>query len=139
MADAVSRPGKVDAVFFGNRLDELMVVRIFAARLQHIMIDIGERFFRLDPGNPHGFKLQVGHCARGILRQRIIDADGNFFARRHIPGFQVLLQYLIGQCFSHSVAPPFRQIHTNFLMLDFTCKPQKLQETCPTGLPQFMV
>ena len=57
-----------------------MIVRIFKTDLNRIMINITYLKFGFYPWYIHGLKLQICHCARGILCERLIDADADFFA-----------------------------------------------------------
>ena len=46
MADAVAGTGKVNAVLFGHRLDKAVVVSVFKAGLQGVVVDIGHGLAR---------------------------------------------------------------------------------------------
>ena len=65
------------------------------------MVDITNRELRLHVFHPHGFQLQIGHRAGGILSEGLIDADGDFPAGFEIAVGQMLLMYLGGQTLSH--------------------------------------
>ena len=61
-----------------------MVVGIFKAGLQGVVIDIGYGQFRLDPRYSHSLKLQIGHGSRGILRKSLIYAESHLLSRLHL-------------------------------------------------------
>ena len=89
MADTVARLAQIYAVLFGNRGDIAVIVRVFKAGLQGVMVDIGDAFFGFDTGNAHGLKLQVGHGAGGILRKGLIDTDSNLTAGHKLARYQM--------------------------------------------------
>ena len=97
MADAVAGLAEIDAVLFRHGGNVLMIVRVFKAGLQGIMVDIGHAALRFHPVNAHGFQLQIGHRPRGILRQRLIDPDRNFLARHQLALEQVTFQNFLCQ------------------------------------------
>ena len=67
MADAVARFGEINAVFFGYGLDVFVVVGVFEACLQCVVVNVCNRFFCFNSGNANGFKLQISHGTSGIL------------------------------------------------------------------------
>ena len=68
MADAVSGTGKVNAVFFGHRLNKAVVVGVFKAGLQGVVVDIGHGLLGFDTRNAHSLKLQISHRSGSVLR-----------------------------------------------------------------------
>ena len=97
-----------------------MIVRIFKAGLNGVMVDIGHRFFCFHPIDAHSLKLQICHGAGGILGQGLVDPDRDFIAGLHVTADQMLLDDLLRQCISH-FSPPmvnlFQQIFDFILIL----------------------
>jgi hypothetical protein len=52
-----------------------VVVRIFEADLQGVVIDVADGELRPDPRHVHRFELQIGRGSRGVRRQGLIEAD----------------------------------------------------------------
>ena len=48
-----------------------------------------------------GIKLNWVVLGESILRQRLIDPNGDFLACNHIAGYQVIAQHFICQCVAH--------------------------------------
>ena len=100
MADAIAGLGKVHAVLAGDGSDVFVIVRIFKARLQGVVVDISDALFGFDARDAHGLKLQIGHGAGGVLRKRLVDMDGNLAARDHFARYQMgrqdFLRYVHG-------------------------------------------
>ena len=80
VADSVAGLGAEDTVLFRNALDILVVIRVFKAGLQGVMVNIGDALLCLDPSDPHCFKLQVRHRTCRVLRQGLVDPDGDFLS-----------------------------------------------------------
>lgn len=95
VADAVSGAGKVNAVLFGDRLDKAVVVSVFKACLERIVVDICDAFFRLDPWNTHGLKLKICHGSGRVLREGLVDFQADIAADGHIAAEQVFFDYLL--------------------------------------------
>ena len=72
MADTVSGAGKAYAVLFGHRLNISVVVCVFKARLKGVMIYICNGELGFDSLRAHSFKLEICHCSRRVLRQRLV-------------------------------------------------------------------
>ncbi len=72
MADAISWPGEVDAILLRDGLQIGVVVSIFEAYLDGIMIDIAYRKLSRDFFKPHGFELEIGHGPCRILGKGLI-------------------------------------------------------------------
>ena len=104
MADAVAGLAQIDAVLAGDGGDIAVVVRVFKAGLQGVVVDVGHAALGLDALDIHGLKLQVGHGPGGILRERLVDADGDLAPRLELARYQMagknLLRYV------HAVGPP---------------------------------
>ena len=78
-----------------------MIIRVFKAGLKHIVVNIGYGQFRLDVVEAQGFKLEVGHSSRRILRQGLVDFDCNFLSGNHFTGNEMILDDLLGQVKRH--------------------------------------
>ena len=83
MADSVSGAREVNAVLFGHRLDKAVVVGVFKAGLQGVVVDIGDGTLCFDAVYAHRLKFQIRHRAGGVLRQRLIDPEPNLRAGLH--------------------------------------------------------
>ena len=97
VADTVAGLGAPDAVLVGHGLDILVVVRVFKACLQGVMVNIRHGALGAHPLYPHSFELQIGHGARGVLGQGLIDADGDFLPGDHLAADQVGCENLLSQ------------------------------------------
>jgi len=82
MADAVAGFGKEDAASRGKGLQESVVVGILKSGLKHIVVHIADRELSPDPRNPQRLKLKAGHRARGILREGLVNGNGDVFMGR---------------------------------------------------------
>ena len=89
MADAVARTREIDAVLAADRLNVAVVVGVFKAGLQGVVVDVGHAALGPDAVDAHGLKFQISHGAGCILGQGLVNAQGNFAARRHVPLHQV--------------------------------------------------
>ena len=107
VADAVAGAGEVQAVLLCHGLDVPVVVGVLKAGLQGVVVDVGHAALRPHPGDAHGLKLQVGHGARGVLGQRLVDAQGYLAAGGHVPADQMRSDDFLsnGQA-AHFVFPP---------------------------------
>jgi hypothetical protein len=104
MADAVAGAGEPDAVLGGDGLDVSVVVGVFKAGLEGVVINIGHRSLGFDPVNAHGLKFQIGHGAGGILGQGLVDAQSHLSSRLHAATDQMGSDQLFCQCLSHGSA-----------------------------------
>jgi hypothetical protein len=105
VTDAVPGPGIIYAVTGIHGLKVLVVIGIFEAHLQRIVVHVGYGNLRPHPRYPHGFELQIGHGTRGILCQRLIDTDSYLISRFHFPFNQVILQNLVCYAGAHIFLP----------------------------------
>ena len=112
MADAVAGAGEPDAVLGGNGLDVPVIVGVFKAGLEGVVVDIGHGPLCFDPVNAHRLKFQIGHGAGGILRQGLVNAQGHLSPRLHAAADQMSGDQLFCQCLSHGSA----------LLLDDVCQ-----------------
>ena len=95
VADAVAGLGAEDAVLLRHALDVLVVIRVFKAGLQGVVVNIGYALHGSDPADTHSLKLQVSHGSRGVLRQGLVNPDGDLFACRGFSADQVGIQNLL--------------------------------------------
>ena len=109
VADAVARAGEPDAVLFGHGLEIAVVVRVFKAGLQRVVVDIGHAQFGPDARDAHRLKLQIGHRAGGILRERLVDAQGDLAAGCHVAVQQVGADDFLSKGLTHgfSASPSY--------------------------------
>ena len=61
-----------------------MVIGIFKARLQCIVVYISHAALGFNAVKPHGFKFKIRHGARSVLRQCLVDFKRNLAAHGHI-------------------------------------------------------
>ena len=101
MAYSVARTRKVYSVLFCNRTYKAVIVGIFKAVLQRIMVDIGHRALGFDPRYPHGLKLKVRHGSGRILSQGLIYSQAYVAARCHFSRHKVVFNYFFSYAQSH--------------------------------------
>ena len=101
MADAVARLGIVDAVLLCDGADILVVVRIFEAGLQGIVVNISDRALGPDLIDAHRLELQIGHRAGRILRQCLVDSEADLLPLDHFAVHQMRLQNFLRNCHTH--------------------------------------
>ena len=106
MANAVAGAGKAHAVLAGHGLYIAVVVGIFEAALQRIVVDVGHGKFRAHARHVHGLQRQIGHGAGGVLRKRLVDAQSNFCAGGHLSANKVAANNLLRNCIAHASSPP---------------------------------
>ena len=70
--------------FLAYRLDKAVVVGVFKAGLQGVVVDIGHGPLGFDTRNAHGLKLQISHRAGGVLRQGLVDSQSDFRSYGHL-------------------------------------------------------
>ena len=109
VADAVARAGEPDAVLLGHGLEIAVVVRVFKAGLQRVVVDIGHAQLGSDARDAHRLKLQIGHRAGGVLRERLVDAQGDLAAGRHVAVQQVGTDDFLSKGLTHgfSASPSY--------------------------------
>ena len=73
VADAVTGAGEANASFFCDRLNKAVVVGVFKAGLQGVVVDIRHGKLGTHARHAHRFKFQIRHGAGGVLGQRLVD------------------------------------------------------------------
>jgi hypothetical protein len=63
-----------------------VVVGVLEARLEHVVVDVGDGELGPHPGNAHRLELEIGHGAGGVLGKRLVDADTDLAAGRELTG-----------------------------------------------------
>ena len=74
-----------------------MIIGIAKIGLQQLVIDVAHRQLGAHARHAHGLELQVTQCAKGILRQGLIDAQRDLRPRRHVAADQVGFDELVSQ------------------------------------------
>ena len=103
VADAVAGAGEVDTVLAAHRLDVAVVVGVLKARLQGVVVDIGNRQLGAHAGDADGFKFKISHGSRGVLCQCLVNAKGNLVSGNHLALNKMLLYDFLCYCKSHDV------------------------------------
>ena len=138
VADTVTRPGEVDAVFFGDGADKAVVVRIFKAGLKGVVIDVSHRPFGFDPFYPHGFKFQISHGAGGVLCQCLIDAKADFFAHLHLSVDQMVFYNFLSDGVTHTDRSfPENKLNSDtlhFIIYPIHCQCFNMLKYCEFGI-----
>ena len=96
MADTVAGARKPNSVLFGNRTDKTVVIGVLEAALERIVVDIGNRALCLYAVNAHRLKLQISHCSRSVLGERLVDFQTDFLTLFHLSVNNVRLYNLFG-------------------------------------------
>ena len=102
VANAVSGLGVMDAVFCRHGLEIAVVVGVLEPVLQGVMVHIAYGKLGCDPVHTHGLELEVGHGACGVLRQGLVDPDGDLVPRLQGPFHEVGFQDLFNKVLSHN-------------------------------------
>lgn len=105
VTDAVAGGGEDDAVPGRHCAQKAMVVRIAEAHLQGVVIDVAHRKVGAHPVHPHGLELKVRHGPRGVLREGLVDAQGNGGTGCHVAVHEMGLDDLLGLVQGHVVFP----------------------------------
>ena len=112
MADAVARTRKINAVLLCYTADKAVIICIFKAVLERIVVNISNAAFCAYPRHTHCLKFQICHRTGGILCQSLINADSDFRTLYHFALNQVGFQNFFRQGQSH--------VHHSFH--DWNCK-----------------
>ena len=95
VTDTVSGAGQIETVFPGDARQISVIVRVFETDLHGVVVDVADGKLRPNAGAAHGLELEVGHRPGGVLRQGLVDPDGDFLsgleAAEGQMGFQDLL------------------------------------------------
>ena len=84
MADAIARLAIIDAVLFGKRLEEAVIVAVFKSSLEDVVVDIDGGVFYFDPWYAHRFKLEAGHGAGCVLHEHAVYLEAYFLTCLHL-------------------------------------------------------
>ena len=101
VTDAVSRPGKVNAVFGRNRLKEAVVIGILKPGLQHVVIHVADRKLGAHPRDAHRLKLQIGHRSGGVLGERLVHPESDLGPRLHFAFHKMFFDDFVGERTAH--------------------------------------
>ena len=58
-----------------------MVIRVLEPDLDRVVVHVADGNLGFGARQPHALELQVGHGAGGVLRERLVDADGDLAPR----------------------------------------------------------
>jgi hypothetical protein len=87
------------------------------------MINVSNRKLCAHPLNAHRLKFEIGHGACRILRERLIDADADLAAGRHIAADEMCFDKLLTEGESHCMSSYLFEFLTIFFycsrLLDF--------------------
>ena len=101
MADAVARTREPDAVLLGHRTNKPVVVGIFKAGLQGVVVDVSDAALGFDPRHAHRFKFQVGHGAGSVLGEGLVDLNADFLSLYHFAVHQMGAEDFFCNCHTH--------------------------------------
>ena len=54
-----------------------MVIGVLEVRLHQVVVHVADRQLGPDPGDADGLEFEVGHGARGVLGQGLVDAQSD--------------------------------------------------------------
>jgi hypothetical protein len=78
-----------------------VVVRILEVDLEDVVVDVDDRCLDLDALDAEELELHHRHRSRRVLRERLVDAEGNLGSGAQLSADEVLLQDAAGER-SHS-------------------------------------
>ena len=78
-----------------------MIIGVFKAGLQGVVVDIGNGTLGFHARNAHCLKFQICHRAGGVLRQRLIDLETDLAADDHFTADKVGTDELLRQSICH--------------------------------------
>ena len=70
-------------MFFADGLDKSVVIGIFKACLESIVVDVGNAFFGFDSGNTDSLKFKISHGTCSVLSESLVDFKTDFGANGH--------------------------------------------------------
>ena len=103
VTDSVTRAGEDHTLCRRYRLKIAMIVGVFKADLNSIMINIAEGQFVLNSLQAHRFKLKIGHRPGCVLGKRLVDGYSDWISSLKRPFFEVRAENFFRQGESHSV------------------------------------
>ena len=101
VTDAVARTGEPDAVLLSHGTDKPVVVGVFKAGLQGVVVDVSDAALGFDPRHAHRFKFQIGHGAGGVLSEGLVDLDTDFLSLNHFAVHQMGAEDFFCNCHTH--------------------------------------
>ena len=104
MADTVAGTGKINAVLLCDAADKAVVICIFKAILEGVVVDVRHAAFCTYTRNAHCLKFQICHCTGCVLCQGLVDSDSDFGTLYHFTFHQMCFQDLFRQGQSHSIS-----------------------------------
>ncbi len=104
VADSVAGPRKENAVARRHGLQVGMIVGVFVAVLDGVMVHVADREFRGHPRQAHTLELQVDHGAGGVLGQGLVNLQPDFPARFEIAFHPVRVHQLFGHTQFHQAS-----------------------------------
>ena len=96
MANSVAGTREPYPMLFGNRAYKAVVVRVFKAALQRVVIYVCYRALGLYPVHAHSLKLKIRHCSCRVLRQGLINFQSDFRSLYHLSVDDMLFNDLLG-------------------------------------------
>ena len=81
-----------------------MVVGVLESHLEGVMVDIADRELGRESFDAHGLELEIGHGARRVLGQGLVDADADLAAALPLALDEVGLEYLPRKTFAHAAS-----------------------------------
>jgi len=102
----ISREAEADPVASTGGLQVFVIIRIPVIGLQDVMVYILRRKLHLDPFHSQGFEFQHRHGPGRILKESVINADGNLLTADQLTLDKVSLQNLMGEILRHLFSLP---------------------------------
>ena len=110
MADTVAGTGEVNAMLFADGLNKSVVISIFKACLESVVVDVGNAFFSFDSRHADSLKFEVSHSTCSVLCQSLVDFKTDFRANGHITAEQVRFNNFLSDSVAHNKNPPLKEI-----------------------------
>ena len=83
VANTVARTRIGETEVFSGTLNEQVVIKVFRATLQHVVVDVSHRTFGFNTVDAHCFQFEVRHGTGGVLGQGLINTNTDFIACLH--------------------------------------------------------
>ena len=72
-----------------------MVVGVFKAGLQSVVVYVSHGKLRPDARNSHGLELKISHGSGSVLSESLVYFQGDFTAHGHLSADEMLLYYFL--------------------------------------------